>query len=94
MYLLSQLFTNTPPRATAPVCLGNAFTRIAKKSTAANLPHDVKSDGDLNRSPVWSHNEWDPLEEVIVGRVEGATVPALTVEVKVLPFDRYFSSLL
>ncbi|NIP87120.1 MAG: amidinotransferase, partial [Planctomycetales bacterium] len=24
---------------------------------------------------VWSHNEWDPLEEVIVGRVEGGAVP-------------------
>ncbi|MDH3718822.1 MAG: amidinotransferase, partial [Planctomycetota bacterium] len=24
---------------------------------------------------VCSHNEWDPLEEVIVGRVEGAAVP-------------------
>lgn len=22
-----------------------------------------------------SHTEWDPLEEVIVGRVEGATIP-------------------
>jgi glycine amidinotransferase len=27
------------------------------------------------RCPVNSHNEWDPLEEVIVGRPEGATVP-------------------
>ncbi|MGH7787686.1 MAG: amidinotransferase [Candidatus Binatia bacterium] len=26
--------------------------------------------------PVNSHTEWDPLEEVIVGRLEGATVPA------------------
>lgn len=26
-------------------------------------------------SPVNSHNEFDPLEEVIVGRVEGATIP-------------------
>ena len=26
--------------------------------------------------PVSSHNEWDPLEEVIVGRLEGATVPS------------------
>ena len=34
-------------------------------------------------SPVWAWNEWDPLEEVIVGRVEGATVPEFTVEVKV-----------
>lgn len=34
-------------------------------------------------SPVWAWNEWDPLEEVIVGLVEGATVPPFTVEVKV-----------
>lgn len=26
-------------------------------------------------SPVRTYNEWDPLEEVIVGRLEGATVP-------------------
>lgn len=33
-------------------------------------------------SPVWSNNEWDHLEEVIVGRVEDACVPELTAEVK------------
>jgi glycine amidinotransferase len=27
-------------------------------------------------SPVNSHTEWDPLEEVIVGRLEGATIPS------------------
>ena len=27
-------------------------------------------------SPVSSHTEWDPLEEVIVGRLEGATIPS------------------
>lgn len=27
-------------------------------------------------SPVNSFNEWDPLEEVIVGRLEGATIPS------------------
>jgi glycine amidinotransferase len=26
--------------------------------------------------PVNSHNEWDPLEEVIVGRLEGAAIPS------------------
>ena len=26
--------------------------------------------------PVSSYNEWDPLEEVIVGRLEGATIPS------------------
>lgn len=33
--------------------------------------------------PVCSYNEWDPLEEVIVGRAENACVPPFTVEVKV-----------
>ena len=33
--------------------------------------------------PVSSYNEWDPLEEVIVGRAENAHVPPFTVEVKV-----------
>lgn len=27
-------------------------------------------------SPVNSHNEWDPLEEIIVGRLEGSTIPS------------------
>lgn len=34
------------------------------------MTEDTKSS-----SPVCSYNEWDPLEEVIVGRVEGAAVP-------------------
>lgn len=33
--------------------------------------------------PVCSYNEWDPLEEVIVGRADNAHVPPFTVEVKV-----------
>lgn len=28
------------------------------------------------RSPVRSYTEWDPLEEIIVGRLEGATIPS------------------
>ncbi|WP_079144291.1 amidinotransferase [Streptomyces agglomeratus] len=27
-------------------------------------------------SPVNSHNEWDPLEEIVVGRLDGATIPS------------------
>ncbi|MFD5110260.1 amidinotransferase [Streptomyces cinereoruber] len=27
-------------------------------------------------SPVSTHNEWDPLEEVVVGRLDGATIPS------------------
>ena len=33
--------------------------------------------------PVNSYNEWDPLEEVIVGIAEGARVPRLGLDIKV-----------
>ena len=32
--------------------------------------------GTVGPCPVNSHNEWDPLEEVIVGRLEGAVIPS------------------
>lgn len=41
-------------------------------------------------SPVNSHNEWDPLEEIIAGRLDGATIPSkhpVTAHVR-LPFRR------
>ncbi|MGW7453580.1 amidinotransferase [Streptomyces sp. NPDC054787] len=41
-------------------------------------PRIVAADGSvrLHASPVSSHNEWDPLEEVVVGRLEDATFPS------------------
>jgi len=33
--------------------------------------------------PVSSYNEWDPLEEIIVGRAEGQRVPFLYPDIKV-----------
>ena len=45
---------------------------------------DVHPEPKFNtNSPVWSWNEWDPLEEVVVGIIDGATIPELTPEVKV-----------
>lgn len=41
-------------------------------------------------SPVQSYNEWDPLEEVIVGTIEGVTVPVLTHEMKALVRSEYW----
>jgi glycine amidinotransferase len=40
------------------------------RSTTGRISAEVRI------SPVNSHNEWDPLEEVIVGRLEGATIPS------------------
>jgi glycine amidinotransferase len=43
------------------------------------LPSTVdarETPAELPVAPVSSHNEWDPLEEVVVGRLEGATIPS------------------
>lgn len=45
---------------------------------------------DIEECPVNSHNEWDPLEEIIVGRVEGACVPPLTPEVKANTYEKWW----
>src|SRR5262245_29138576 len=38
--------------------------------------HDSDIAPTSRAGPVNSHNEWDPLEEVIVGRLEGAVIPS------------------
>lgn len=38
-----------------------------------------------------SFNEWDPLEEIIVGRIEGAAVPVLTREFKTFAKPEYWN---
>jgi len=54
------------------------------KSFAQNLRIGVQRRcASVNlKSPVMAWNEWDPLEEVIVGRAENAICPPLTHEVK------------
>ncbi|EDO35968.1 predicted protein [Nematostella vectensis] len=47
-----------------------------------NGGHSATPRTEIADCPVGSHNEWDLLEEVIVGNVEGATVPKFTPEVK------------
>ncbi|XP_064388409.1 glycine amidinotransferase, mitochondrial-like isoform X3 [Halichondria panicea] len=41
-------------------------------------------------SPVCSYNEWDLLEEVIVGRADGACVPEFSVEVRANTYDKHW----
>ncbi|XP_072888905.1 glycine amidinotransferase, mitochondrial isoform X2 [Hemitrygon akajei] len=53
----------------------------AKDKTANSLGEDC---------PVNSYNEWDTLEEVIVGRAENACVPPFTVEVKANTYEKYW----
>lgn len=50
--------------------------------------HSERDKAQDLKSPVCSYNEWDLLEEVIVGRAEGATVPELSVEVKAYTYEK------
>lgn len=59
-------------------------TQAATASSRNSCAADDKATDPLPKDcPVSSFNEWDPLEEVIVGRAENACVPPFTVEVKV-----------
>ena len=73
-------------RARSPLRQQVRTKAAAVRQVTAELDHEEQPAGLLHAnpdSPVWAWNEWDTLEEVIVGRVEGATVPDFTVEVKV-----------
>lgn len=61
--------------------LDPAISRI--RASAADIAADAQVDAPARQtaSPVNSYNEWDPLEEVIVGRLEGATIPSNHVSV-------------
>ena len=53
-------------------------------------PRDVEAEEEKRASPVCSHNEWDPLEEILVGRVQGAHVPKFTAEVKANTSEKHW----
>lgn len=59
-------------------------TQAATASQNTCAADDNKATSPVPKDcPVCSYNEWDPLEEVIVGRAENACVPPFSVEVKV-----------
>lgn len=55
---------------------------IEPKSSIQVDTKDIPENGKIASSPVSTYNEWDPLEEVIVGTIDGVTVPVLTHEMK------------
>lgn len=60
-------------RACSTLARSKVETR-ARRYPSDNFIDDLESEKpqtDELKSPVCSYNEWDPLEEVIVGRVEG-----------------------
>nr|XP_039273360.1 glycine amidinotransferase, mitochondrial-like isoform X2 [Styela clava] len=58
--------------------------RAISTNPALNLKEDSEE------CPVSSYNEWDPLEEIIVGRAEGLTVPNLTVDIKSIVSEEHW----
>ncbi|XP_030649995.1 glycine amidinotransferase, mitochondrial [Chanos chanos] len=66
--------------------------RSTSSSAAAPQPRlvdeDTVTEPTPQECPVCSYNEWDPLEEVIVGRAENARVPPFTVEVKANTYEK------
>ena len=73
-------------------CLSSSFR--SHSSVASVAVKDVATPLDDpafgTSSPVCSHNEWDPLEEIIVGHPVQAYVPPFTVEVKANTNEKYW----
>lgn len=64
---------------------------VAKvKCRSMSIMHNVQENVATSDLPVNCHNEWDPLEEVIVGRPENACVPPFTVEVKANTYEKHW----
>ena len=59
--------------------------RILRKQSLKAITPNVNP-----KSPVMAWNEWDPLEEVIVGRPDNAVVPPLTHEVKANTYEYHW----
>ncbi|KAM9270822.1 glycine amidinotransferase, mitochondrial [Cariama cristata] len=81
--------------------LGRVFTGWVQRSfqstqAATASQNTCAADDNKVTSPVpkdclvCSYNEWDPLEEVIVGRAENACVPPFSVEVKANTYEKYW----
>ncbi|XP_068169745.1 glycine amidinotransferase, mitochondrial-like [Antennarius striatus] len=81
--------------------LGRALTGWTQKAFQSSLStsgsrvqgkvvEDQVTETKEQDCPVCSYNEWDPLEEVIVGRAENCHVPPLTVEVKATMYEKYW----
>lgn len=47
------------------------INQVDPVKTTMDAPLHPSDEQTLEECPVCSHNEWDPLEEVIVGNVEG-----------------------
>ncbi|XP_048375715.1 glycine amidinotransferase, mitochondrial [Sphaerodactylus townsendi] len=63
----------------------------AASQTTCGAAEDSKAPDPVPEDcPVCSHNEWDLLEEVIVGRAENACVPPFSVEVKANTYEKYW----
>lgn len=85
--ILTQLFIFPQLGRAMTGWVQGAFQTYSSSAAAAQpqraLEENAVTEPELQECPVCAYNEWDPLEEVIVGRAENARVPPFTVEVKV-----------
>lgn len=60
---------------TKPITM-QALRSSTARCVSKTLKPTARAFASASKTPIVnSHNEWDPLEEVIVGRVDGATIP-------------------
>ena len=70
------------------ICRFNTQATLSEGISNVKSLKDESISAETNQEcPVMAWNEWDPLEEVIVGIPDGAIVPKFTREVQVIIFE-------
>src|SRR3712207_5775520 len=59
----------------SPITAGEAVLDDAQTAAGYGAGREGQPGVPAPHSPVMAWNEWDPLEEVIVGSLDGATIP-------------------
>ena len=70
--------------------LARKLSVLQTKISVNSFDEEWDTHAKRTKSPVSSYNEWDPLEEVIVGRAENACVPRFTIEVKANTYEKHW----
>ena len=78
-----RVVSNVANSSSASVRLASTSSQRRATSVSAKQELDEVPVESVEECPVNSYNEWDLLEEVIVGRPNGARIPKLGTEVKV-----------
>ncbi|XP_038051332.1 glycine amidinotransferase, mitochondrial-like [Patiria miniata] len=90
MHRSIQVFNSATMLTRVKSSLGVAVSQVGSRLESTTPTAFQVKEQVAKTSPVSSYNEWDRLEEVVVGRVENAVVPPFSPELKVSANEKHW----